>query len=129
LYRLEPERVSRFEGNQMLNAKRIVLEVLAPGRYYALGDVDQPLLEAQLDRQVARFAEENVGGLSLSFRLMALDADFIFKPGTNCDLICDPVRRRRSPFQRLENAGNQITAFADSSIRARIVRELHDGGR
>jgi hypothetical protein len=129
LFRLEPELVRRFKGNQMLNAKRIVLEVLAPGRYCALGDVDQPLLEAQLDRQVARFAEENVGGLSRSFRLMAFDADFIFKPGMNCDLICEAVRGRRSPFQRLGNAGNQINALTDSSIKARTVRESHDGGR
>jgi hypothetical protein len=40
LYRLEPELIKRFKGNQMMNAKHIVLEVLAPDRYYSLGDVD-----------------------------------------------------------------------------------------
>jgi hypothetical protein len=98
LYRLEPELARRFRGNQMMNAKRIVLEVLAPARYFTSGDVDLPLLEARLDKQVARFTEEHVRGLSLSFRFMAFDRDFMFKPGMNCDLICEAVRRRSSPF-------------------------------
>jgi len=110
LYRLEPELTRRFKGNQMMNAKRIVLEVLAPDRYYAIGDVDLALLEAQLDRQVARFAGEHVRGLSLSFRFMAFNADFMFKPGMNCDLICEAVRGRRSPVCRPVDAGKQITA-------------------
>lgn len=109
LYRLEPELARRFKGNRMMNAKRIVLEVLAPDRYYAFGDVDLPLLETHLDRQVSRFAEEHVRDLSLSFRFMAFNADFMFKPGMNCDLICEAVRGRRSPFCRPRDAGNQVT--------------------
>lgn len=109
LYRLEPELARRFKGNQMLNAKRIVLEILAPVRYYASGDIDLRRLEAQLDRQVARFAEEHVRGLSLSFRFMAFPADFIFKPGMNGGLICEAVRNRRSPFLRPTDTGAKIT--------------------
>src|SRR6185437_12018978 len=45
LYRLEPELATRFKGNQMMNAKRIVLEVLAPDSYYANVDTDLPSLE------------------------------------------------------------------------------------
>lgn len=110
LYRLEPELAMRFKGNQMMNAKRIVLEVLAPNRYYALGDVDLPLLEVQLNRQVARFAEERVRNLSLSFRFMTFDTHFTFKPGMNCDLICEAVRGRRSPFCCTTDAGEHVTA-------------------
>jgi hypothetical protein len=110
LYRLEPELARRFKGNRMMNAKRIVLEVLAPDSYYSLGNIDLPLLEAQLDQQVARFAEEHVRGLSLSFRFMAFSADFMFKPGMNCDLICKAVRSRRSPFCRTGDPGKHITA-------------------
>lgn len=110
LYRLEPELARRFKGNQMIIAKRITLEVLAPDRYYEIGDIDLPLLESQLNHQVATFAEEHVRGLSLSFRFMAFPTDFIFKPGMNCDLIGDAVRNRRSPFSRPTHAGRQITA-------------------
>jgi hypothetical protein len=106
LYRLEPELARRFKGNRMMNAKRIVLEVLAPDRYYTLGDADLPLLEAELDRQVAKFAEERVGGLSLSFRFMAFQANFVFMPGMNSDLIREAVRGRRSPFSRLKTSAN-----------------------
>jgi hypothetical protein len=98
LYRLEPELAKRFRGNQMMNAKHIVLEVLAPDRYYRSKDADLPLLETELNRQVGEFAEEQVGGLSLSFRFMAFQGDFVFSPGMNCDLIRDAVRGRRSPF-------------------------------
>ena len=35
LYRLEPELKSRFESHEMMRAERIVLEVLAPLRYYS----------------------------------------------------------------------------------------------
>ena len=110
LYRLEPELAKRFKGNQMMNAKRIVLEVLAPHRYYSIGDTDLPLLEAQFDRQVARFAEEHVRSLSLSFRFMTFNADFMFKPGMSSDLICEAVRGRRSPFSHSRDSGKQITA-------------------
>jgi hypothetical protein len=110
LYRLEPELARRFKGNQMMNAKSIVLEVLAPERYYSPGDVDLQALEAQLDRQVAKFAEEHVSGLSISFRFMAFQADFTFRPGMNPDLICEAVRNRRSPFYHPEEAAIKINA-------------------
>lgn len=106
LYRLEPELAMRFKGNRMMNAKRIVLEVLAPDRYYMLGDTDLPLLQSELDRQVAKFAEERVGGLSLSFRFMAFQANFVFMPGMNSALIREAVRGRRSPFCRLKTNVN-----------------------
>jgi hypothetical protein len=110
LYRLEPELARRFKGNQMMNAKSIVLEVLAPDRYYSSGDVDLQALEVQLDRQVAKFAEEYVSGLSLSFRFMAFQADFVFRPGMNPDLICEAVRDRRSPFCRPKETKSKIIA-------------------
>ena len=110
LYRLEPELARRFKGNQMMNAKSIVLEVLAPERYYSPGDVDLQALEAQLDRQVAKFAEEHVSGLSISFRFMAFQADFVFRPGMNPDLICEAVRNRRSPFYHPEETAIKIYA-------------------
>ena len=110
LYRLEPDLTRRFRGNQMMNAKSIVLEVLAPVHYYSPGDVDLRTLEAQLDRQVARFAEKNVSGLSISFRFMAFQADFVFRPGMNPDLICEAVRHRRSPFRHPKEAASKIIA-------------------
>ena len=109
LYRLEPELARRFRENQIMEAKRIVLEVLAPYRYYMSRDVDLPLLEAQLDRQVAKFAEENLPGLSLSFRFMAFHTDFVFRPGMNCDLIREAVRGRRSPFCHPQETDTEIT--------------------
>jgi hypothetical protein len=108
LYRLEPELARRFRGNRMMNAKRIVLEILAPMRYYTFEDVDLPLLEAQLDRQVAKFAEEHAAGLSLSFRFMAFHTGFVFRPGMSGDLIREAVRSRRSPFRKPGRAGSQI---------------------
>jgi hypothetical protein len=108
LYRLEPELARRFRGNQMMNAKRIVLEVLALDRYYRSGDADLSLLEGELDRQVAKFAEEQVDGLSLSFRFRAFQANFGFLPGMNSDLICEAVRGRRSPFLASKAGVNEI---------------------
>jgi hypothetical protein len=61
LYRLEPELATRFKENEMLNAEHIVLEVLAPARYYWPEDTDLPQCETELDRQIAKFAEEQVG--------------------------------------------------------------------
>lgn len=87
-----------------MNANRIVLEVLAPDRYYITGLGDLALLEAQLDRQVAKFAEEYAPELSASFHFMAFRADFDFRPGINCNLIREAVRDRRSPFCHLREA-------------------------
>lgn len=110
LYRVEPELAMRFKRNRMISAKRIVLEVLAPDRYYTVGDIDLPLLEAQLDRQVATFAAERVQDFSLSFRFMAFSADFTFIPGMKCDLICEAVRNRRSPFSRSSDTVKRFKA-------------------
>jgi len=102
LYRLEPELASRFRGNEMLNARRIVLEVLAPDRYYRTADIDLSELEAQCDHQVRKLAAECVGELDLSFRFAAFPPNFVFKPGMDRALIRAAVMGRRSPFRRLE---------------------------
>src|SRR5205085_2242017 len=47
LYRLEPELAKRFKGNSLMCAKRIVLEVLAPSRYYRQTSLDLQRLEVQ----------------------------------------------------------------------------------
>jgi hypothetical protein len=104
LYRLEPELAMRFRANQMLNARHIVLEVLAPNRYYRSGDADLLLIETELNRQVAEFTREHVSGLSLLFRFTAFPEDFVFSPGMNGDLIRDAVRSRRSPFRQPNEA-------------------------
>jgi hypothetical protein len=98
LYRLEPELAERFESHPMMCAKRIALEVLAPYSYYSCGDVDLPSLETQLNREVETFGQRRAVGVALSFRFMAFGADLIYRPGMNCELICNAVHHRASPF-------------------------------
>jgi|SRR5579872_132200 len=98
LYRLEPELARRFKSNEMLRAKRIVLEVLAPCPYYSCPDVDLQSLETQLDREVASFASGRTAEVSLSFRFMALPPEFLYRPGADAELIREAVHRRASPF-------------------------------
>jgi hypothetical protein len=100
LYRLEPELAKRFKSNEMIRAKHIVLEALAPRRYYSWPDVDLESLEMQFDRGVATFARGRAAGVTLSFRFMALPPEFIYRPGMEGDLIREAVRRRASPFFR-----------------------------
>jgi hypothetical protein len=102
LYRLEPELAQRFKLHEMLLAKRIVLEVLAPLQYYSCGNRDLHSLEEQeelLNCQVEKFAERRVAGLALSFRFMAFPPDFVYQPGMGCALIRDAILRRASPFR------------------------------
>jgi hypothetical protein len=120
LYRQEPELVQRFKLHEMLFAKRVVLEVLAPLQYYSSGDCDLRSLEEQeklLNCQVETFAERRVAGLALSFRFMAFPPDFIYQPGIDCELIRGAIRRRSSPFRRVVQikgyGGEQINSFAD----------------
>ena len=120
LYRQEPELVQRFKLHEMLFAKRVVLEVLAPLQYYSSGDCDLRSLEEQeklLNCQVETFAERRVVGLALSFRFMAFPPEFIYQPGMDCELIRDATRRRSSPFRRVVQIkgyrGEQINSFAD----------------
>ena len=80
VYRLDTELRMRFRGNAMIRAKRIVLEVLAPYRYYSHSDVDLPTLERQLDAQVSAFAATYCAGVSLSFRFRALPQSFVYQP-------------------------------------------------
>ncbi len=112
LYRLEPELASRFRGNEMLKAKRIVLEVLAPDHYYRSADIDLSEFEAQCDQQVQKFAGEYVGALDLSFRYAAFPPEFVFKPGMDRALIRAAVIGRGSPFRRFdeEPESHPITA-------------------
>ncbi len=98
LYRLDTELRMRFKGNAMIGAKRIVLEVLAPYRYYSHSEVDLPTLECQLNTQVSAFAASYCAALSLSFRFRAFPPSFEYQPGMDCELIRDAVRGRVSPF-------------------------------
>ncbi|MBZ5658850.1 MAG: hypothetical protein LAO08_00440 [Acidobacteriia bacterium] len=98
LYRLEPELARPFKSHPMMCAKRIVLEVLAPHPYYFCGDVDLPCLETQLNHEVETFGQRWAIGVTLSFRFMAFAPDFIYRPGMDCALVCNAVRRRASPF-------------------------------
>ena len=83
----------------MFCAKRIVLEVLAPHRYYAPTDIGYlRCLEGQLSRQVAAFAQERNAGVALSFRFMAFCPEFVYQPGMDCDLIREAVWQRTSPL-------------------------------
>jgi hypothetical protein len=131
LYRLDPDLKMRFRQNEMIRAKRIVLEVLAPFRYYSYSDVDLPTLERQLSAQVSAFAASHCSGLDLSFRFRAFPQTFVFKPGMDCGSIRDAVQGRTSPFveptepmssMHFEDAetvemrgyaGQQIQSFAD----------------
>ena len=134
LYRLEPELAQRFKLHEMLLAKRIVLEVLAPLPFYSCGDCDLHSLEEQerlLNCQVEKFAKHRVAGLALSFRFMAFPPDFVYEPGMDCELIRDATRRRLSPFRREVQikgyGGEQINSFADWEKYALPAkrRELH----
>lgn len=98
LYRLEPELARRFKLHSMMRAKRVVLEVLAPHSYYSAGDVDLPCLETQLDDEIATFGKRPNAGVTLSFRFMSFPQEFIYRPGMDCELIADSVRRRAPPF-------------------------------
>jgi hypothetical protein len=100
----------------MMRATRIVLEVLAPHRYYLKGSFDLGPLEAQLDRQVTAFAKRRAVGVELSFRFTAFPPDFIYKPGMDGDLIRNAVRRRRCVHEMVQikgYAGQQIRSFSD----------------
>jgi hypothetical protein len=100
LYRLEPELAKRFHSHPIMCAKRIVLEVLAPHRYYSDEEVDLHCLERQLNRVVETFGQRRAVGFALSFRFMAFAACFSYQPGMNCELIRNAVRHRASPFAR-----------------------------
>jgi hypothetical protein len=120
LYRLEPELTRRFKLHEMMFAKRIVLEVLAPLQYYSGGDWDLGSLRKQeeiFNRQVETFAKHQGAGVALSFRFMAFPPDFIYQPGMACELIRDATRRRASPFRRVVQikgyGGEQINSFTD----------------
>jgi len=98
LYRIEPELSRRFKSNAMLRARRITLEVLAPRRYYPDQQDDLRLLEAQLHREVEMFGNQKVSGLAVAFRFMAFPPEFNYRPGMECSLLRDAIRRRASPF-------------------------------
>jgi hypothetical protein len=98
LYRLETGLARRFKGNSMMCAKRIVMEVLAPHRYFSCGDIDLRCLETELNHEVEMFGKRPDSRVALSFRFMAFAPDFIYQPGMECELIRDAVRRRASPF-------------------------------
>jgi hypothetical protein len=98
LYRLEPELASRLKFREMIDAKRIVLEVLAPLEYYSPCDLDLRTLQTQLNREVKTFAKHSETDVDLSFRFMAFPSDFSYEPGMNCKSIRDAVSRRLSPF-------------------------------
>jgi hypothetical protein len=93
LYRLEPDLTKRFKGHSLMCAKRIVLEVLAPYRYYLQKDIDLRELEVQLNREVAGFAMRRAVGVELTFRFMTFSVDFIYEPGMECDSIHNAVRQ------------------------------------
>jgi hypothetical protein len=97
LYRLEPELSGRLKFREMIDAKRIVLEVLAPFEYYSPSDLDLGTLQTQLNREVGTFARHSGADLDLSFRYTAFPSDFSYTPGMNCKSIRDAVTRRRSP--------------------------------
>jgi uncharacterized protein DUF6946 len=129
----------------MIRAKRISLEALAPIRYYSGSDVDLPSLELQLNRQVASFAARHARDLSLSFRFTAFPADFAYRPGMDCEVIRDAVRRRASPFARVSEpqdpsqpneegvsmveikgqSGKRIQSFADWEAHALPLERKH----
>ena len=128
LYRLDPELTMRFRQNAMIRAKRIVLEVLAPFRYYSYSDVDLPTFERQLNAQLSAFAANYCAGLSLSFRFRAFLQSFVFEPSMDCGAIRDAVQGRMSPFVepaepissiRFEDAETvEMRGFAKQQIRS-----------
>ena len=131
LYRLDTDLRIRFRQNAMICAKRIVLEVLAPFRYYSYSDVELSMLERQLNKQLVEFTASNCPGLSLSFNFMAFPQSFVFSPGMEGGTIRDAVQGRTSPFvgptgtvslarfgdaeavEMYGYAGQQIRSFAD----------------
>jgi hypothetical protein len=116
LYRTEPELACRFRSHSIMSAPRILLEVLAPSRYYLQEKCDLRLLETQLDRQVAAFARARAVALELSFHFTAFPSDFTYQPGMHCDLIRDAVKRRRRLHETVQikgSNGQQIRSFTD----------------
>jgi hypothetical protein len=98
LYRTEPELARRFKSHSMMRAKHVVMEVLAPYPYYSCTDVNLGGVETRLDREVEAFSRRRAAGVKLSFHFRAFPPSFIYHPGMDCDLICEAVRDRISPF-------------------------------
>ena len=98
LYRLEPELARRLKFREMIDAKRIVLEVLAPFEYYSPCELDLRTVQTQLNREVKTFAKRSNADVDLSFRYMAFPCEFSYEPGMSCKSIRDAVSRRLSPF-------------------------------
>jgi hypothetical protein len=116
LYRLEPDLAKRFKGHSLMCAKRIVLEVLAPHRYYLNSDIDLQDLEVQLNQEVMGFVHRRAIGLELTFRFMTFPADFMYEPGMECNSIHNAVRQRRRLHDTVEikgYAGYPIRSFCD----------------
>jgi hypothetical protein len=98
LYRLEPELGCRLKSREMIEAKRITLEVLAPQAYYTASDLDLRILQTQVDQDVASFAEHSGADIALSFRFRSFPSGFTYVPGMDCEAIRQAVSRRQSPF-------------------------------
>lgn len=98
LYRTEPELALRFRHFEMMAAKRIVLEVLAPLAYYrdSLRELRRFAEEVAIEARC--HARQVAGGLEMEFRFSAFPAGFQYFPPMNCALIREAVDGRRSPF-------------------------------
>ena len=120
LYRLEPDLARRFQSHEMIRAKRIVLVVLAPYGYFSQSDVDLPLLERQLNRDVAIFANKHNSAVSLSFHFAALPPEFIYKPGMDCGVIRGAVRHRASPFSEQSEPQGSVPQYGESPMAVAI---------
>ena len=99
LYRTEPELAQRFRNFEMMNARRILLEVLAPLRYYRREGPNLKLLEQQLDAEVQKLAAGLLPGFEMRFRFAAFPAAFHYAPGMSCELIRGAMAGRVSPFR------------------------------
>jgi hypothetical protein len=98
LYRLQPELGDRLKSREMIEARRVELEVLAPRAYYSNSDLDLPALQTQLNQDVGGFAKRSGADLALSFRFTSFPSDFSYTAGMDCDALRQAVSRRQSPF-------------------------------
>lgn len=104
LYRLEPSLSERFVGNEMLTAEEIVLEVLAPCKYYP--DRERrvlAVLEEQLSKELEEFTKTRAVNVNISFRFRAFPKEFEYSPGMASRLIQNAIINRRSPFAEMSN--------------------------
>ena len=104
LYRREPELRTLYRANEMLTARRVVFEVLAPFDYYR-SKHNLKVFENFLTNELQSFCAESLPDLQIDFRYRCFPKHFEYTPGMNENAIREAVKTRNSPFQTFSLIG------------------------